>query len=205
MSDKLERDFWRSPHTPGGHAYGYYKGNFTIVLHVRIRGIKDKRQDFCAIFYRTGITGNQRGYNPLRVGDTQSTSTRLINGYREKPVLVRIIKLSQDGRRRSKLAARSVVRLYPLDCCPHVSAQACQGIAPQVVNEVARDQEPSIEGGFLVDCGHNGVKLFIGIDFLNDDIRFRLDPCGDFGLESFEMFLGSPDLDCADALGVPRG
>lgn len=110
-----------------GVAHAYHKGTAELVCHVRRRTLKEQREDLCAVYYGAGMKLKVPALSNLKPLDIlQGSLVRLGRGHIQQTVLVRIIEIAegrQDGR---EVWAESVVRLYPLDSCPHITRERVQ-------------------------------------------------------------------------------
>jgi hypothetical protein len=104
-------------------ADGYEEGKLVVVLHIRIWRIDGKEQNFCATFYRStqdmdlrrraDSTGDQTKWSE----ELKFTCCEMLHGYVEQPVLVRIVKVSNQAKEWRQALVRSIVRLQSLDYC----------------------------------------------------------------------------------------
>jgi len=141
--------------------------NCPVVLHIRRRTVANHREDFCAVFDFSGISDflpvaafgkfADEAYVPLCNGaESQS----------DQVVLVRIVHVAEDSEERRELFVRSILRLYPLNSCPHGGAYIPKSsnveCLPEVFGRIS-DRESivgipgRVGGGFVTSDGVNKV------------------------------------------------
>jgi hypothetical protein len=103
---------------PDYHAKNYL--NFSP-LHIMGRTITNHCKDLCAVFQLPGI---ENGIEDSSIWRMLSYEAKIslcdcTIGEIEKPVLVRVIQISQDGEKWRQCFVWSVVRLQRLENCPH--------------------------------------------------------------------------------------
>lgn len=103
-------------------ANAYTESRCVIVGHVKGRRINGESHDVAAIFNFSGVDANR---DSVTDGMFDANVPRLLpeNGHIEQPVLVTVIKISDKGEHGRERSVPSIVRLYPLNACPHCWTQ----------------------------------------------------------------------------------
>jgi len=104
-------------------AESYGKGRLVFVFHVKIRRIDGERHDFSAIYNVSLVSRNVA--DAMDEGKIDFTLSDLLfrNSHIQKLVFVPVIEVLNEAEERRKESVWSVVRLYPLNACPHCLAQ----------------------------------------------------------------------------------
>lgn len=213
----------------GSVANGYEDGRLVMVFHVKCRGRDGKSKNFAAVYNAFGKLGKCE-IVPWRQGITEGEVFLPAGAQVEQSVFVGVVEVSDKGKRRG---VRSIVRLYPLDGCPHCAAQVLDppsgfgklftglgdrelplgalgslnpkltdgnGIdevvqgRPEVVDEISKDQRPSVEVGCESKSDRDGAGISFRVGIFGQDIRLGLFPRPDFSVEGFGVFICTPDF-----------
>lgn len=98
----------------------YVEGRVVIIAHVRIIAVEFEDR-FCLTVYRRLENSDCRGGT---IGLNTNVSTPGVpGGYCEKPMLVRVIEVGEQGQKGRETLVDSVVRLQSLDLCLARSAE----------------------------------------------------------------------------------
>lgn len=108
---------------PARMAEAYCKGCLILVFHVKQRRVNGERHDFSAIYNVVGIGSGRLNDMPEGIFDVSLSALLPRDNYVQQSVLVTIIEVSDKREQRGKQFVHSMVRLYPLNVCPHCAAQ----------------------------------------------------------------------------------
>ncbi len=111
---------------PGGFhgmANGYIQGRVVVVIHIRIRRIDLEECNFCATFYRAVNKVGAGTASEWKTSETELSVDYVREGYIEKPVLIQVVQVSDEGKEGRKFSVESIVRLQSLNSCLRRSAQ----------------------------------------------------------------------------------
>lgn len=142
-----------------GVADAYRKGNLALVFHVKARRVDGECCEFSAVYNAVRRRDGNRLYATASGGfDVGVSACQMNSSECEEPVFVSVIEVPEKGEKRRERAVRSVVRLYPLDLCPHCQIERSD--PPSLVVEVGGsvsngELKPSFVGG-RVALGLNG-------------------------------------------------
>ena len=106
----------------------YHDVCYELVFHVMHRAGIDDRRDLCAV-YHFGCAADKLNLFPwtdntvVHVGPDVSVP-QTGNGYVEEAVLIPIVEVSEQSEEGRQAFVRSMVRLCPLDFCPHAGAES---------------------------------------------------------------------------------
>ncbi len=117
----------------------YRDGCLALVFHVKGRRVNGERHDFAAIYKAADEQGWERWR--VTVGNAHIGKLNAFwggHGQFEKFVFVRIVEVSEDGERGAVYSVPSIVRLYPLDLCPHCLGNGSAGEIPVPLSKLRR-------------------------------------------------------------------
>src|ERR1035441_2504138 len=107
-----------------GMCYGYLNRALVLVVHLLLRRGNNEVGDLCATFYRPHmLAGSDGGLIVSARFPFDSSLGKTGDDNIEKPVLVRIVEVSDKAQEGRELLVRSTVRLRSLDACIHASAK----------------------------------------------------------------------------------
>ena len=92
----------------------YLEGRIVIIAHVRITTL-EKHDGFCATVNRSLECINLRSGSVAL--DTNVAANGVPGRYIEKPMLVRIIEMTEEGEKGREILVPSIVRLHSLNLC----------------------------------------------------------------------------------------
>jgi len=99
-----------------------------VVLHVRCRAVEGESNDFCAIFNFPCLSpeSNDGFWRDRWPGEAYVPARYRAEQQLEQSVLVRVLEISEHGKKGREFWVRSIVRLEQLENCSHRGADAFQ-------------------------------------------------------------------------------
>lgn len=144
--------------------------NMFIELHIWRRSVKNERNDLCAVFEFPRIR-DELVVSSSQIGRAKEANFSSCSGRKCQPeqlVFVRVIEISQDGKKGREVWVRSVVRLQALNDCTRRDTE-CRKTSFTLIPEIStrityREHKPVFMGwgilsGFVnSDCVHKVVE-----------------------------------------------
>ncbi|MHB8525965.1 MAG: hypothetical protein ACYDD2_07410 [Candidatus Acidiferrales bacterium] len=109
-------------------ANAYHESRIVFVLHVKGRRINGESQDFAAVLNFGGEVRDRLNHLMSGTLDIDFRSLLQATCYLEQPVFIAIVEVSEKPEQWREHLMSSVVRLYPLNDCPHCIAQGLDSI-----------------------------------------------------------------------------
>jgi hypothetical protein len=135
--------------------------NGSIPIHFRSRNIRGEREDFCFVFDLPVESGNLKIASEGRhTAEAEILRSEGAIYKHEQSVLVDIVEIAKNSEKRREFFVLANVRLYSLDCCPHVAA------------DVAK--RPSVDGIVKPVFGIGDRKHELLSDLVGEGIRGAL-------------------------------